>query len=788
MIPTQPARSINPIVRPDGSCYTAYATENVWTGVEAYSGVTWGNSVTPYTTGKDYFAQLIVALKGATKSIYIAGWQVNWDAQLAKGVRLFDVLLEVAKKGTVQIYVMPWDDTPPVQTYDDQTKAVLEAINGITGNQCVHVNLAASLADSNAKFYSHHQKQVVIDNQIAFIGGMDLAYGRYDDATYDLHANADGRAVLNRYNGCVAWVGSVTKSEVADPDLLVGMYDTPVNRTATLAAIQKGAMQIPDGATYTTLNPATQPRMPWQDVHLQITGPAVADLVRNFIWRWNSEGGSPSIPLPATPAKQTVNTGCGIQVLRSAPLKMRQAEYKALPFSARPETPIKGAQANIADAMAILIDKAQHFIYIENQFFVSGFGLAGNRESGDLTGPADVVHSNNKYGIEATRVYAMWDIDEPPQNKICEQLATKINAFIMNHKGEPFHVYITLPVHPEGKLNDGSIMTQIHWTMQSLVFGTKSLLNRIRRSFRARDLVDQNGPDSDWKRAYADDNTEYESIDIKRCFEYVTLLNLRNHAQLGDRYVTEQIYVHSKMLIVDDLFAIVGSANINDRSLLGSRDSELAVLVMDSKVDSVNLCGDNKLRPTRGHARQLRMAVWNKLFGITAGGERAATELKDAVESPGAKASWEAIQARAAKNTALYEAAFDFIPRNKTPYNPLNLTNPGAASIWPRWYSTDPAKKTWGNLGLMPFDKAFWTNPQFNAAAAAQLAVTAAQLNEVKGFITLLPIEWTKGENNNLGYPTALVVENKTNANPLQQPTAIAQEDVSFTPTTEGKT
>jgi phospholipase D1/2 len=234
------------------------------------------------------------------------------------------------------------------------------------------------------------------------------------------------------------------------------------------------------------------------------------------------------------------------------------------------------------------------------------------------------------------------------------------------------------------------------------------------------------------------------------------------------------------MLIVDDLFAIVGSANINDRSLLGSRDSELAVLVMDTKIDSVNLCGDNKLRPTRGHARQLRMAVWNKLFGITAGGERAATELKDAVESPGAKASWEAIQKRAKQNTDLYEAAFDFIPRNKDYLN-KNLF----ASIWPRWHKTNQQDKEgheiWAHSAPMPFEASFWTSPQFNVTAAAKL-------NDVKGFITLLPIEWTKGENNNLGYPTELVGENKTNANPLQQPTATAQADVSLTPTTEGST
>ena len=32
--------------------------------------------------------------------------------------------------------------------------------------------------------------------------------------------------------------------------------------------------------------------------------------------------------------------------------------------------------------------------------------------------------------------------------------------------------------------------------------------------------------------------------------------------------------------------------------------------------------------------------------------------------------------------------------------------------------------------------------------------------DSVKGFITLLPIEWTKGENNNISYPLAVVGSN----------------------------
>lgn len=34
--------------------------------------------------------------------------------------------------------------------------------------------------------------------------------------------------------------------------------------------------------------------------------------------------------------------------------------------------------------------------------------------------------------------------------------------------------------------------------------------------------------------------------------------------------------MHSKVMIVDDRTVLIGSANINDRSLLGSRDSEVS--------------------------------------------------------------------------------------------------------------------------------------------------------------------------------------------------------------------
>lgn len=48
-------------------------------------------------------------------------------------------------------------------------------------------------------------------------------------------------------------------------------------------------------------------------------------------------------------------------------------------------------------------------------------------------------------------------------------------------------------------------------------------------------------------------------------------------------FVSEELYIHTKILIADDRLAIVGSANLNDRSQLGSHDSEIAVVIEDQE-------------------------------------------------------------------------------------------------------------------------------------------------------------------------------------------------------------
>ena len=61
-------------------------------------------------------------------------------------------------------------------------------------------------------------------------------------------------------------------------------------------------------------------------------------------------------------------------------------------------------------------------------------------------------------------------------------------------------------------------------------------------------------------------------------------------------------------MIVDDTTVIMGSANINDRSMLGSRDSELAIIVEDTKFTSSTM--DGKPYQAGQFAGSLRKALF----------------------------------------------------------------------------------------------------------------------------------------------------------------------------------
>ncbi|NOV22292.1 phospholipase [Cupriavidus necator] len=919
-----------------------------------------GNAVQFFVTGTEYFDNVAAAIEGARSSVFITGWQVNFDVVLT-GKKTLWTCLRTAVKNGASVYVMPWmSPKVGVDTGDLETALTVIQLNAGLPAPRAFVLPAVSQCDQPGALgiaFSHHQKLVVIDNKFAFVGGIDLAYGRRDDGKYSL--KAEGRQGSEFYNTCVPPIHSLSSVEqtayLTRAELVAACFDNKAGRAAQflLSAPMKplaGAMdvysaasdkvkdvnkQISDwwvtsdvvpefvrkaqdkvidvaqetaadaskwayqqlGATLQTkveklreyggaqladattalmawLNGATldslppsllqntadtiqafvmrlvlalqaegsqrkqcyanleklgkllpaggkchdsnvQPRMPWHDVHCRIEGPSVYDLSRNFVRRWNgvalqyerSDGRTvdallrqlgitarlkaPRIGAAHRPVRsKTLPGSCWVQVLRSAPKKMRAAEAAGEAEKTTPSV----AESGCLSAMLKNIEGASHFIYIEGQFFQSDHGstMIGEEEAGGgapMSGPMralmDVKGSPGyqKYaaqlgilGVPPGQIYKSlkWSqIDDvqrdikgggadfvndlkrvmatqaqiagfaalgPSQksltNPICKALGDRITRAI--YDGKPFHVYMVLPVHPEGTLDTINIMTQQHLTMQSLVFGSHSLVNRIRRALLAMKYVRERKMEVKKAREAAQNaKIEYLDRNIRagEWEQYLTLLNLRNWDVLNRRPVTEQIYVHSKLLIADDRVVVLGSANINDRSQLGDRDSELAVVIHDDRALSVRVDGQ-LAQPVGTLAHSLRKALWKKHFGLM-GNVAPATELgmSHVLDGPGDPITWQAIQKVAQTNAEAYERAFPYVPRSKS-----------HSSVWPTWDDSH------GRLsGYMPFNERFWREARPRDESFtwdAKQILSEIMPSGVRGFIVSLPLMWTVGENN----------------------------------------
>lgn len=106
-------------------------------------------------------------------------------------------------------------------------------------------------------YWAHHEKLCLIDGRIAFMGGLDLCYGRWD--TYQ-HSIADAHpGDLNR----IVFPGQdFNNARIMDFDDVVHWQNNKLDRTKSS-------------------------RMGWSDISLCLTGPAVRDLQTHFTQRWN---------------------------------------------------------------------------------------------------------------------------------------------------------------------------------------------------------------------------------------------------------------------------------------------------------------------------------------------------------------------------------------------------------------------------------------------------------------------------------------------------------------------
>ena len=133
--------------------------------------------------GADYFAAVRSAIAQAKRSVFILAWDIDSRIRLVPdgaddgypeelGAFLREV---VARERQLHMYVLSWDfamlyagDREPIPLYK------------LGWRTHPRPRLAFRLDEKHPFSGSHHQKVVVVDDAVAFVGGMDLTHGRWD--------------------------------------------------------------------------------------------------------------------------------------------------------------------------------------------------------------------------------------------------------------------------------------------------------------------------------------------------------------------------------------------------------------------------------------------------------------------------------------------------------------------------------------------------------------------------------------------------------------------------------
>jgi phospholipase D1/2 len=192
---------------------------------------------------RDYYRAFYRAAQKARQYIALTGWQFDSNVALLRGedlreargeVRMLPMLRALSReRPELRIYILAWD-------FSALLALEREWLQYCLFNWTTCERLVFRFDRSSPLYGAHHQKLVLIDGQLAFVGGMDIA-----DSRWDVRAHP-ARSVLRHDRG-------------------------------------------------------RRPHGPYHDVQAVLRGPVVAELASLFEERWRLSGGGPlRLPEPVS--------------------------------------------------------------------------------------------------------------------------------------------------------------------------------------------------------------------------------------------------------------------------------------------------------------------------------------------------------------------------------------------------------------------------------------------------------------------------------------------------------
>lgn len=617
-----------------------------------------------YVNAKGYFEDVANAMEEAQEEIFITDWWLSPEIFLKRPVvegnrwRLDCILKRKAQEG-VRIFIMLYKEVElALGINSEYSKRTLMRLH-----PNIKVMRHPDHVSSSVYLWAHHEKIVVIDQSVAFVGGIDLAYGRWDDNEHrltdvgsvkrvtagpslssftaetaesmdslslkDKNKPSDNLPTLKSVDDMDSKLKGIGKSRKFSKFSLyrhlhrhhlhnadsISSIDSASN-TSSLRSLQTGMGELHGetrfwhGKDYCNfvfkdwvqldkpfadfIDRYSTPRMPWHDIASAVHGKAARDVARHFIQRWNfTKIMKSKYRSLSYPFLLPKSQATAHELKYQVPGSVH-ANAQLLRSAADWSAGIKYHEESIHAAYIHVIENSKHYIYIENQFFISC---------------AD---------------------DKVVFNKIGDAIAQRILK--AHREGQRYRVYVVIPLLPgfEGDISTGggnALQAIMHFNYRTMCRGENSILGQLKATLG-----------NQW-------------------INYISFCGLRTHAELEGNLVTELIYVHSKLLIADDNTVIIGSANINDRSMLGKRDSEMAVIVQDT--ETVPSVMDGEEYQAGRFAQGLRLQCFRVVLGYL---PDASENIQDPVSDKFFKEIW---VATAARNATIYDKVFRCLPNDE---------------------------------------------------------------------------------------------------------------------------
>ena len=159
-----------------------------------------GNTLEVLIDGAEAFTRMVEDLRGARSQVHVTGWHVTPDFKLTRDgapAVLREILAELASRMPVRVLVWAGAPLPLLRPWRGDVRKVKSALDA---KNAIQVALDAR----ERPMHCHHEKTVVIDDRVAYVGGIDLTSfngDRWDTPRHQARGAIGWHDVATRISG-----------------------------------------------------------------------------------------------------------------------------------------------------------------------------------------------------------------------------------------------------------------------------------------------------------------------------------------------------------------------------------------------------------------------------------------------------------------------------------------------------------------------------------------------------------------------------------------------------------